>query len=233
MEQQLCVLLYSKYSQKSKKLMDIIKFSGIDFESEFNLTTLCVDNEDVRQRILNSKSIEIKIVPCILIVYTDGGVEKYEGTTAADWIEEKINSLFPQEQTEPEPIQTEEKKEKRKSKKRVSKDAPPAPQSTDIDDLNSEGESEEESEEESERDEADEIHENFKQPPASIRSGVGQYDVQGEFGTMEEPNRSVTRGIKSSTEPGTGGSKGDLMSAAMAMQKMREKDDVHPANPNN
>ena len=238
MEQQQCVLLYSKYSQKSKKFMDMLKQSPVDFTSTVQLNPLCIDNENVRQRILNSQQIDVTSVPCVLIIYKDGGVEKYEGGTAFKWAEEVIRSFSP----DPPPIPREppivyqeqysQPQPSKKSKKMKQSRQPPPPQqmqATSIDDLVSEDEEEEEEEEEESYEDGDEVREDFSnmKPPASIRSGAGNYDVQGEFGTLEEPNRSVTRGIKSSTEQGA--SKGSLMATAMAMQKMRDNDE--PARP--
>lgn len=237
MEQQLCVLLYSKYSKHSKRYIEILKQSPIDFVSKVNLKTVCIDNEEVRQRILNSQKIDINYVPCILLVYPDGGVEKYEGGTAFKWAEEIIRSFAPPSpipKTPPtipkEPLQIPHTPKKvKKQTPRQPKSPPRQPQfqqSTSIDDLNS---YEEEEEGDEQYEDNEEIKKDFShiKPPAPIRSGVGNYDVQGEFGIMEEPNRNVTRGIKSSTELGVGG-KGNLMATAMAMQKSREKDDPPP-----
>jgi hypothetical protein len=95
MESQSTILLYSKYSQYSNKLIKLIEESNTDFVKNVNLTNLCVDNEDVRKRILKSKNIIIQNVPCILILYNDGGVEKYEGDDAFKWVEEIISKLNP------------------------------------------------------------------------------------------------------------------------------------------
>jgi len=227
MDQQLCVLLYSKYSKQSKRYIDILKQSPVDITSITKLKTLCIDNETVRQRILNSQQIDIISVPCILIVYQDGGVEKYEGGTAFKWLEEIIKSHSP-----PPPVQIEpsppspQRQSSKKSKENRTNSKSPIPteiqKSTSIEDLDSE--SEEITQENT--NESEEItQENFNmKPPAAIRSGIGNYDFQGEFGEIEETNRNVTRGIKSSTEPGIGG-KGSLMAAAMAMQKSREENE--------
>jgi hypothetical protein len=89
------VILYSKYSKFSKSLIETIEKSNVDFINQFQLKLLCIDNEAVRKRILNNKQIDIKTVPCILIVYNDGGVEKYEDTKAFEWVEQIIRQLAP------------------------------------------------------------------------------------------------------------------------------------------
>lgn len=236
MEGQLCVLLYSKYSQNSKSFMDMLQQAPIDFTALIGLNPLCIDNENIRQRILRSAQIAIEVVPCILLIYPDGGVEKYEGATAFKWAEEIVRQHAPppppiptpppppppppQLPPAPRPVpnipvdQDQDSEEdyipppKRRNKKQQSKSVPiTRSKETAIDDLESEEEDE-----------------HVPRPPASIRSGVGNYDVQGQFGDQEEPNRQVLRGIKSTTEPGVGG-KGGLMAAAQAMQKLREQAD--------
>jgi hypothetical protein len=87
------VLLYSKYSATSKKLMDYIKTSGVDFTNLIGLQHLCVDNEQVRKRITNNSQIAISSVPCILLIYKDGGIEKYEGSSVFNWCEDVIKQF--------------------------------------------------------------------------------------------------------------------------------------------
>ena len=53
MDPQLLVLLYSKYSSSSKNLMNMIDQSGINFTNQFALQSLCIDNEDIRKRIID------------------------------------------------------------------------------------------------------------------------------------------------------------------------------------
>ena len=233
MEKNLCVLLYSKYSQHSKNFMDLLQQSPIDFTTLVGLNPLCIDNENIRKRIISSSKLNIDIVPCILLIYPDGGVEKYAGITAFNWAEDIIRQNIPSLPPQPPPVikpvqlstknvkkqkdddeEEEEEEEytsppprKTRGKKQISK-APPVIAKTNIEDLNSEEEDED----------------YLERPPASIRAGAGNYDVKGQFGEQEEPNRTVSRGIKASTEQGVGG-KGNLMATAQAMQKSREQTD--------
>lgn len=95
MEPQLSVLLYSKYSPISKKLMDLIQSSQVDFSSLFSLQTLCVDNEKIRNRILDNAQLDITSVPCVLLIYPDGGIEKYDQSHVFEWVEQIINKFAP------------------------------------------------------------------------------------------------------------------------------------------
>lgn len=87
----MCVLLYSKYSPMSTKLMTALSECPIDLGATVGLNTVCIDNQDVRKRLLKNGKIEISLVPCILIVYRSGGVEKYEGDAAFQWIDESVS----------------------------------------------------------------------------------------------------------------------------------------------
>lgn len=95
MEPQFSVLLYSKYSPLSKKILDIIQSSPVNLEQIVSLQTLCIDNEKVRKRIYQNKQIDITSVPCILVIFPDGGIEKYDGLPAFQWIEEILQKFAP------------------------------------------------------------------------------------------------------------------------------------------
>lgn len=89
------VFIYSKYSANCKKLLDLITSSGVDFETTVRLTVLNCDNKKARERITRNKNIEVTIVPCILVVYGGGSVEKYDGTYAFNWVENIIQKYAP------------------------------------------------------------------------------------------------------------------------------------------
>ena len=89
-----CILLYSKYSARSKQLMDYINKSGVDLTNVIKLQSLCVDNKEVRTRITKNTQIGISSVPCILLIYQDGGIEKYEGISVFNWCEEVIKQFI-------------------------------------------------------------------------------------------------------------------------------------------
>ena len=80
------IILYSKFSEYSKRFIEIINSSGVNL----NLTYLCVDNPEARQRVISSKDINIKNLPCLLIVYNNGNVEKCEGENCFVWINDII-----------------------------------------------------------------------------------------------------------------------------------------------
>ena len=85
------ILVYSKYSSHCKTLFEKLRESQVDFKSLYGLKLLCLDNERVRQVLLNNKKIELWIVPTVLVLFPDGVVEKYEGGTAVNWVESKIS----------------------------------------------------------------------------------------------------------------------------------------------
>ena len=55
----LCVLLYSKYSPMSTKLMSALSTCPVDLSTTVGIRPVCIDNEDIRSQILNDKKIEI------------------------------------------------------------------------------------------------------------------------------------------------------------------------------
>jgi hypothetical protein len=108
MEPQLTVLLYSKYSALSKSLMDMIQTSGVDFTNQFGLQSLCIDNEKIRKRIIANKHIQVTSVPCLLVIFPDGGIEKYDGGHAFEWVEGILRKFAPPQPTQPPKISEEE-----------------------------------------------------------------------------------------------------------------------------
>jgi hypothetical protein len=95
MESQFSVLLYSKYSSLSKSLMNMIQTSGVDFTTKFSLQPLCIDNEEIRARVLKNTQLQVTTVPCLLIIFPDGGVEKYDGARVFEWVEGIIRQFAP------------------------------------------------------------------------------------------------------------------------------------------
>jgi hypothetical protein len=94
MENLYSVFIFSKYSSNCKKMFDMLKNSRLQPET-IKLQMLCVDNDQVRKRILSNNQIDIKTVPCILSVFNNGAVEKYESQHAFAWVENMINKYAP------------------------------------------------------------------------------------------------------------------------------------------
>jgi len=77
------MLLFSKYSDPSKRLLGLIHENNLS--EKLNINLVCIDNEIVRKKI-ESSEIEISVVPCLLVVQDKTQVEKYEGKELNDWI---------------------------------------------------------------------------------------------------------------------------------------------------
>lgn len=218
MDHQMCVLLYSKYSQHSKKFMSKIQDAPFDVVVKMSLHQICVDNEDIRRQVMLSNNIDINFVPCILIVYPDGGVEKYEGSNAFNWLDEiirkhsppppppvkRVNKQVNYQDTTTKTSSPETVSPKRKSQRKN------VPEPTPIDEIMSEEDEDSEYE--------------IPRPKAGLRMGSGNFEFGEDFGDAQEQTRVVSRGIKEPTEQ-PGSRKGGLMAAALAMQKSREGDE--------
>jgi hypothetical protein len=99
---------YSKYSSQCKTFTEQTK--------SLNLQYICIDNSIARNKIKNNKQFQIQYVPCVLILYENGVVEKYEGEHAFRWAKtQKPSELIstplqqepPQEPPREEPQQEE------------------------------------------------------------------------------------------------------------------------------
>jgi len=187
------VLLYSKYSPNSKKMLDLLQHSDIDLRL-LSIQKVCIDNENIRKSIISSSSIEIKSVPAILVLYPDGGVEKFDGAHSFQFIQNVIQNYIqmntpqqpvqppPQQAPQPPPQQAPQQAPQQPSKqhnqdhinqsKQIKKPKQAKNKSsnkTSINDLFSESENETQEEEEEEEETQDglEIIENTKREPSS------------------------------------------------------------------
>jgi len=81
------VVLFSKYSNACKKFMDTINNGNLNM----NFNYLCIDNKDIRNKIVTSSEIDIKNVPCLLVINEQSGsIDKYEGQDSFIWINDII-----------------------------------------------------------------------------------------------------------------------------------------------
>jgi hypothetical protein len=223
MEPLLVTLLWSKYSPHCKKLLDGILAAPIDLTTAVGLQMVCVDNEDVRNRVFSSDKFDITAVPCVLVSFPDGVIEKYCGSAAFRWTEEQIRNhsppppsmpapepsipATPQPRRRPPPVEeysSEDEEPQPPPRRRKPKPQKPRKPVTSIDDLESEEE------------------EDFSipRPPVGMRTNAGNYEEM-QFPEPQEENREVTRGVNRS---GIGG-KVDVMAQAMQMQKHRDAED--------
>lgn len=102
------ILIYSKFSQASSKLINLIEKNPPLKE---NTHLLCIDNEEVRKRIVKSKKLNIKHVPCMMRLYEKNGyVESFEGEKAFSLVNtyyiEYLEQLQSQPPPQPPPLQS-------------------------------------------------------------------------------------------------------------------------------
>ena len=88
------ILVYSNYSSSCKKFAEIVRFNA-EILNQLTMKELCIDNKEIRNRIKMAKKIDIREVPCILNIYKDGGIEKFEGQHAFRWLETIIDKIKP------------------------------------------------------------------------------------------------------------------------------------------
>jgi hypothetical protein len=95
---QFFVFIYSKFSQPSLTCESIIR----SLPPDLNFNFLCVDNLETRKIIQDDKTLDIKLVPCLLIVNTEGSITKYEGKKCHEYLShyQKQQTVIP----DPEPI---------------------------------------------------------------------------------------------------------------------------------
>lgn len=82
------ILFYSKYSQNSNKIIELIT----PIRHLFKL--VCLDNKNIRKIVQENQKLSIQYVPSILLMYSSGLLEKYEGQRAFAWSENIIQNMI-------------------------------------------------------------------------------------------------------------------------------------------
>lgn len=85
------IVLYSKYSSQCKLILDVYNRASVDY-----IKLLCIDNVDVRTSVLKSQKLNLTTVPCVLLMYRDGSMEKFETGDVASWIKTQLEKYLPQ-----------------------------------------------------------------------------------------------------------------------------------------
>ena len=216
MTPQLCVLLYSKYSPKSRELLNMLERAPVDLSQVVGLQPVCIDNSHIRNKIQNATSVEVSTVPTVLIVHNTGSVEKYEAEQAFLWSEQTVNKFLPPEPPEPPEPPAPAQKPTQKHQETTSIEKLP--------DMSQEDPETPETPEASAM--VEEPGGMPQPPPVGVRSGAGTYDIETNFGDAQE----VPRGESAPTTAQQSKPR-DLMAMAQAMQKEREQTASKPNNP--
>ena len=88
----LWILVYSKFSNSSQTLLNIIEKSNIN--TPFQL--LNIDNKEIRSKLLNDQRFKIKYVPCIIRIDSNGVAYQYEGEKAFNVVQKMYEDAQPQ-----------------------------------------------------------------------------------------------------------------------------------------
>lgn len=84
----IAICLYSKYSQRCKEFLDAAD-NGM-------IRMLCIDNKDVRRRITNdTNGYHVRTVPCVFVLFSNGRLEKHEGSDAFVWLRKLQEAMNP------------------------------------------------------------------------------------------------------------------------------------------
>ena len=130
---QFFVFIHSNFSEPSLKCEAIIK----TLPAELNVNYLCVDNRETRAIIQNDPNLEIRLVPCLLIVNTEGRITKYEGKKCYEYLSQyrlpqKTSEHYPvqqnQQQPQTPPIQQQQQAPQAKPQTQQAPQPKPKPQ---------------------------------------------------------------------------------------------------------
>ena len=230
------ILLYSKYSKRCSELLNILTQNNI----ENIFLKLCIDNEAIRKRIKNNKSIEVNLLPCILNVYDTGVVEKFEDDYAFELVRPMIMEIqnFRTLQESQQPVQSQVNKNRSQIVESI------------VDEGNNEDIQEEEEEiprpppkkskkklskiEEEEEHEVQTENDRYKNPPKKkmMISDEHNYVEDEELFKGEDPElrKEPSKTIRSNTQK-TQGDQNSTLAKAKELAQMRDKLDEEINNP--
>ena len=218
------ILFYSNFSNSSRIFLDLVTQYNLDKYIKF----ICIDHKKFRDKLKRSSILKIDKVPCLLKLYEQGTVEKYDDKAVFEWLGNLIDATTPQEEIHNEvddedededipPVKSTPVKKKTKKPKNLKMTETESEKTTSILELLSD---EDEDVETSEEDNSEPLK--IKKPVTSIRTNSGNYDFEdfGDHKVQDNPNN--LKGVKKNTETA---SKQDIISLAQSMQKSRELED--------
>lgn len=121
MDPEYIILLYSKYSPQCQRITDVLKHSPHPY-----IKPVCIDNKQIRFNIISS-NYNITSVPCVLLVYPDKTIEKYESPNLTDWLF-KLITANSEETSTPLERQSEVTTPTMNDPRGPKNDPPPSPQ---------------------------------------------------------------------------------------------------------
>ena len=198
------ICLYSKFSNSSK---EFVESSG-----DLPINFVCIDNKEVRNRVISDSKLKITFVPCILSVFSDGRLEKFEGVDAFKWLENIKSQTQTSEQKE-QPVNPTEK---------------PTEKSTEQTSEQNNKFSQHDFHSQQMRDKHSKITDlDFEEET----DGSSQVVSSGMKSSLNDKENLMTKTMNKISTKNTG--KKDVMAAAREMEKMREKEDSQKQRPPN
>jgi hypothetical protein len=214
------ICLYSKFSNSSKEFVDSSNNLPINF--------VCIDNKEVRNRVISDSKLKITFVPCILSVFSDGRLEKFEGVDAFKWLENvKLQATQQPAQTTQQPAQTTQQPAQTTQQQPVQTTQQQPAQTT-----------QQPSEKNNEFSQHDFHSQQMRDKHSKITELDFEQETEGEpqvsSGMKNSLNDKENLMIKSINKISTKNSgKKDVMAAAREMEKMREQEESQKPRPPN
>lgn len=237
MSSSICIYLYSKFSNACTAFEQILNKSDNEILDIISLQRVCIDNEKVRKTIINSKKIQVNCVPCIVHITDDGQINNYEGqqcfafltNIVQNYMQKISEQIELQEQREREELEFQENKRKAQNRKikKKKKTVQSKQSKTNISDLESENEQDDNEVELLDLDDNEDV--------SGGELGEKLTDMNNENDELEDEQMITTNksmkmkdkqreqqenSVQTSIQKSSGG--GNIMAAAMQMQKQRE-----------
>ena len=208
------ICLYSKFSEHSKKFVEMSNTLPINF--------ICIDNKKVRQLIISDQKLQITFVPCILSVFSDGRLEKYEGPDAFEWLKKLKNDDHQQPVTQ-QPVTQQQVSPPQVNQKPVTQQ--PVTQENNENDQNQFSQHDFHSQQMREKHSkiTDLNFEGNNEKISKVSSGMKN--------SLDDRENIINKNINKISTKNSG--KKNVMAAAREMEKIREKEEQNKKRPPN
>jgi hypothetical protein len=219
------ICLYSKFSNSSQSFVK----SSQDLPIQF----VCIDNKKVRTRVMSDPNLQITFVPCILSLFPDGRLEKYEGKDAFNWLDNIKQEMQSNTQNNEKMTQA------TLSKQPLTQQPTQPPTQSVTPSTNKSVETKYDPDSESVYSQHDFHSQQMKEKHSKITDLDFEADNESETSkvssgmknSINDKEKLMTKSLNKISTKNTG--KKDIMAAAREMEKMREQDESKKPRPLN
>jgi hypothetical protein len=91
MQNSMNIIFYSNHSQSCQSFFNLLKKNNILLADLMFIKFICVDNIEIKKKLITSTNIKIDKVPTLLVINNDKSVSKFVDSNFFNWVKKVIN----------------------------------------------------------------------------------------------------------------------------------------------